>query len=496
MSNCASVLNGNYQRISVRTPSSNSTLYVDSDPVGKGKVIEAKVKRDLRVHQLRLETEGFKPEYKVVFQSKKSPLHIISWVPFGIFFFPPFGDQGPKSWDYSKEINIKPTIGIARRSEKQKYIYLQATSFDVKKQDLKVEHFSNRRYNNKKKSTNVESSKEEIEISNSIFTDALHDILKSNGFVDTTNRVFRSKTNTMLVGAKVSKITFKRVASPLTMYNAYFVAEIVVEWTLQDIYEQPKYTKKITSSSGEFAANYQENSSDKSYLTDPVEDALSSSFSTFLKDAEVQKLITVDAVKKPALEQLKILSAADTKQDLLNAQAATVTVTSKKGHGSGCVVSASGYVITNYHVVAGATDLNVIFNSGEKHKVSVVRFNEETDIALLKIDNAPSTLAFFKLPSGRNYNVGDEVFAIGTPKSIELSQTLSKGIISALRKLPDNSQWIQTDVSTNSGNSGGALISKSGELIGIINSKLVGFGVEGISFCIPAESVRQALALE
>jgi serine protease Do len=387
---------------------------------------------------------------------------------------------------------------MTARENSQRYIYLKNTTFNVKKEDLVVEQFSHRRYNQNKKSKDVITSEKEVNIDNSIFTDALNGILRENGFVDTTNTVFKSKTNTMLISATISKVTFKRVTAPVGNVNAYCIAEIAVEWDLLDIYGQSKYAKKITSKSGEFASNYDRstNSFEKDFVVDAVEDALTMSFFQFLEDASTKKLLEMGNSKKETLAKLKIEPLIEKQQTLKNAQAATVTIASKMGHGSGCIISDRGHIITNYHVVAGQKDLEVIVNTGDKYKATVLRADEENDLALVSIEKAPANLAYFKLPKSDNFEVGDEVFAIGTPKSIELSQTLSKGIISALRKLPDNTRWIQTDVSVNAGNSGGALVNKNGELLGVVNSKLMGFGVEGISFCIPAAEVSSILALE
>ena len=494
LSSCASSLNGKYQKVLLYTNSPEAKVYIDNEQSGKGKLVQGKVKRDLNVHQFKVEAPGYKPEYIVAFQQKKSPLYIMSWIPFGILLYPPLLDRGPKSWNYEKEYTVNTKLKINRRSNDQKYIYLKSTAFDVKKEDLVVEEFSHRRFTKNKKSRDITTSKTEVKIDNSIFTDAINDILKDYDFADTTNSVLKNKTNTMYLKARVSKVTFKGVSAPLAYSGgAYCVAEIAVEWDLLDIYEQSKVKKTITTRSGEFAAN---RGSDNNFIISSVEDALTTSFIQFIDDSSVKNLLNVDKAKKNTFTKLKVTSKNAGQQTLKNAQAATVTIKTKDGHGSGCIISNAGYIVTNYHVVAGQKEMTVILNSGDEYKAALVRANEESDLALLMIDAVPANLSAFTLPAASNFEVGDEVFAIGTPKSIELSQTLSKGIISGLRKLPDSGKLIQTDVSVNAGNSGGALVTKGGELVGIVNSKLVGFGVEGISFCIPANAISEILALE
>ena len=90
--------------------------------------------------------------------------------------------------------------------------------------------------------------------------------------------------------------------------------------------------------------------------------------------------------------------------------------------------------------------------------------------------------------------IGTDVFTIGTPKDINLGQSVTKGIISGKRNV-DGRNYYQSDASTNFGNSGGALINKDGELIGIINAKLTGKNVEGVSFAIPVYYLEEALKL-
>ncbi len=172
---------------------------------------------------------------------------------------------------------------------------------------------------------------------------------------------------------------------------------------------------------------------------------------------------------------------------------AVVIIDTGDGHGSGCVVSADGYIVTNAHVVGDAEEVKVLLADGVSSKAKVVRVNSEMDLALIKID--ADGLTAFSLPTASTADVGADVFAIGTPADKELGQTVTKGIISGRRKI-DGHSFLQTDVSINGGNSGGALVAKSGQLLGIVNAKLVGRGIEGIGFAIPAEQVSDALQLK
>ena len=114
------------------------------------------------------------------------------------------------------------------------------------------------------------------------------------------------------------------------------------------------------------------------------------------------------------------------------------------------------------------------------------------DLALLKVD--ATELVPFHLDLAEDVDVGETTYALGTPYDIDLGASVTKGIISGKRKDADRN-LIQTDVSISPGNSGGALIDEYGTLIGIVNEKVLGIGVEGIGFAIPAHVIPEALKI-
>jgi hypothetical protein len=171
-----------------------------------------------------------------------------------------------------------------------------------------------------------------------------------------------------------------------------------------------------------------------------------------------------------------------------------VTVSTTLGHGSGFIVSADGYIVTNNHVVSGNTKVNITFSNGFSFIADVVRTNEEADLALLKISGSGFT-AVPLMTDSLNIQPGADVIAIGTPIDKSLGQTVTKGIISGQRIINDRS-YIQTDVSINPGNSGGPLIDKNGKVIGVVTAKIAGNNTEGIGFVIPATEIPKALNIE
>jgi serine peptidase DegS len=159
--------------------------------------------------------------------------------------------------------------------------------------------------------------------------------------------------------------------------------------------------------------------------------------------------------------------------------------------GSAVVIDPDGYLVTNYHVVAGAAEIRVQLADGRIADPAVVGYDAETDLALLKVDLG--TLTAIPLGSSSKVRIGDVVLAIGNPYG--LTKTVTQGIVSAtgrgLLGLTTFENFIQTDAAINEGNSGGALVNSLGELVGINTAVLAqDAGTEGISFAIPIDLVR------
>jgi S1-C subfamily serine protease len=167
--------------------------------------------------------------------------------------------------------------------------------------------------------------------------------------------------------------------------------------------------------------------------------------------------------------------------------------------GSGFVVDKDGHIVTNYHVIEGASEVFVNFSQDDQLKARIVGSDPATDVALLKIDGHRRGLAPISLGNSDEVRVGDEVVAIGNPFGLERSVTA--GIVSALQReivSPSNfpiDQVIQTDAAINRGNSGGPLLNADGEVIGV-NTQIATAGSEGnvgIGFAVPVNTVRDVV---
>ena len=177
---------------------------------------------------------------------------------------------------------------------------------------------------------------------------------------------------------------------------------------------------------------------------------------------------------------------------------AVVQVKTPEGLGSGFFLNEDGYLITNFHVIEGETEISVeVYHQKDGQldretykQVKIIAINKFHDLALLHIEdkNAPKFKSI-TLGSADALNVGDGVFAIGSPLGLE--RTVTQGILSTKTRQLEGELYLQTSTQINPGNSGGPLFNLAGEVVGVTNMKIT-FG-EGLGFAIPAELVKNFL---
>lgn len=172
-----------------------------------------------------------------------------------------------------------------------------------------------------------------------------------------------------------------------------------------------------------------------------------------------------------------------------------------QGFGSGVIITEDGYIVTNYHVIEDASDLEVTFYNGRKIKATLVGQDPTTDLAVIKVN--ARNLPYTKFGNSDNVRIGEWALAIGNPyahgKSYDLTSTVTAGIVSAKGRnigiLHDSlrvESFIQTDAAVNPGNSGGALVNLKGELIGINTAIASPTGsYSGYSFAVPVSIVKK-----
>lgn len=503
VSSCASLLNPRYQTVTVRT-NRKAEVVINGDESSSGRGSTYRLDRRAgEPVQITVKEEGYKDKNEVMMQYKLSPLYALSWIPFGVLVIPPLMDSGTKSRNFDNAITLRQRVkDIPIRSEEEKEILVNKASVDIEAKDIKFRYYiaygQYLKHKNDVPFKKAEDAKkaDNIIVENTVFADLLNNVLKEKGYIDTSARILKnSYTNNLLINANVTKYDITLVNNrPSNLFKGGMVnIALGIEWEVLDLYETPIYSVETETTSDNFAIN--SNYSVKNVARKATYDAVYYGFIEFVNSKQVRKLLrdTTQINENNDLELLTVTSAGSYVEDLNNAVSSSVTIKGKKGHGSGFIISEDGLIISNYHVIKAIEEGKVVLNDKKEFDFEVVRISKTADLVLIKIDTAG--LRPFKIHAGKDINIAEDVFAVGTPTAEDLSQTISKGIISGIREMDGGAKLIQTDASINSGNSGGALVNKDGVVLGIVSSKVKGIGVEGVAFGIPAYEIMDKLKI-
>ncbi len=493
LSSCAAIFNPPYQKIVINKESESDKILINGETpkMKKGKYL---VKRDDRPKQITIEAEGYRDKNMVIMPYKTSPLFIISYVT----LIPVYVDMmSPKCWDYDRgEINYTKEEILEEKLPDSKSIRVNKVEVDLVRDSINYSFFSSYKSYLRNIPSNVGyDDNEGISIENTIFTSVLNELLKEKGYIDTTRKALKSSyLNNLLVDATVNSYAIDYVrARPSAVYQGGMITVgLSIKWDVLDYYGKTIYTQTTTSKSAEFVV--EEYSKSELAMNKAIDDVMEKGFTAFVNSEQVKALLMdkSEAEKEDEMKAFQISKPSKYASKLSESVKSTLTVTSDQGFGSGFLISSDGYIITNYHVVADTAGIKVVLNDNTEHDVEIVRVSKIYDLALLKID--VKDMVPYKINLSKDVEIASEVYAIGTPSAEDLSQTVSKGIISGVRNI-DNTKLIQTDASVNSGNSGGPLVNKQGEVIGVVSAKLKGFGVEGVAFGIPAYEILERLKI-
>ena len=210
-----------------------------------------------------------------------------------------------------------------------------------------------------------------------------------------------------------------------------------------------------------------------------------------VKKVDGQTLMTPSEVYASTVNSVVSINCSAVSTNIFGQQ------TESASSGSGFIYTADGYIVTNQHVVANASSINVTLYNGDTYPATLVGSDSDYDVAVLKID--AKDLPAVTLGSSTDVNVGDTVMAIGNPLG-ELTFSMSQGIVSCVNRAinvegtPFN--MIQVDASINPGNSGGPLMNLYGEVVGIVSAKYSSYAdttVEGLGFAIPINDVQSII---
>ncbi len=306
------------------------------------------------------------------------------------------------------------------------------------------------------------------------------------------------------------------LSKPAKQHIAYGIILIVVAGCLlwyvnvQLNYQREEYTDQIQKNSQELAVQLTQTRNALQKNLDALDQTLkkinestkkelgvlNSNFDLFKEQnqKEINTLSSlIDTIEQQSniqLNQLKTqlkdiaIKSADFSAIIDDVLPSVVSVNTNTGLGSGVVISDNGYIVTNYHVINGASQLVVKTYGGKSYAAQIIGSDTDADISVLKIDASVQSLPF---GDSASLKIGSKVIALGNPAGLSFSVT--EGIISATRKLPNGYAYLQTDVPINPGNSGGPLIDQKGEIVGINNFKVGGF--EGLGFAIASDEVSQ-----
>ena len=321
---------------------------------------------------------------------------------------------------------------------------------------------------------------------NKILNDACERLIKN------TNCLSMDKENELVLSGK-----FKRgfeTSDRGTYSTKHYTAFRTIEWTLKnELTGEVLFNKEVTGGHyiKKLDPKFSKMLEEKSFA---YRKAIMSSLTNLLTDEEFEKATNVvaDLTNISEKDTLTISKNTEYCASLEQCITATVTIKASNGIGSGFFINKNGYILTNSHVVKDEEAPLVILSNGIKVPCAVIRQDKVADVALLKIEL--SGLPSLKLGVVAAPKVGDTVFAIGTPKNLELGQTVTKGVISGFRS--GEKEYIQTDVGINEGNSGGPLLNEQFEVIGIVTAKFIGIGTESLGFAIPVANALDALNLK
>jgi len=333
----------------------------------------------------------------------------------------------------------------------------------------------------------ISASDESIDIEYSNLDEELNSVLANQGFQSRAQEGMFNRGDAVRITGQLTGVKEHRVQN-IVRY------ELETEWWVHNAFGLATDTAWVSTASNWALYNFSNPGFDRDLISEALVKAMFQSLEHEAFNGKLNRIENLEAEWTKEWQPIAVDAQSVPAGKVSSALKSVVTVAASDGHGSGCIISSDGYVVTNYHVIAdGLNAYPVHLQDGRVLQARVVRYHPVYDLALLKIDT--TGLEPFHMSFDEGIAVGEEAYALGTPYDIDLGASVTKGIISGKRK-DANRTLIQTDVSISPGNSGGALINEQGTLLGIVNEKVLGMGVEGIGFAIPTYFLPSALKLE
>lgn len=333
----------------------------------------------------------------------------------------------------------------------------------------------------------ISSSDEPVQIEYSNLDEDLNEALKMQGYFPEMMDGMFHKGDAILLDGQLFEVNEHRVQG-IVRYN------LKTAWWLYNAFGMETDTVTIENQSNWSLYNFSDPGFDRDLIAEAMVQSMFLAIQNPTLQSRLERIENLEEKWKKDWQTISLPGNIKPAGKVATALESVVTVAADDGHGSGCILSSDGYIVTNQHVVSDTSLIyTVYFNSGSSSKAKIVRYHPVYDLALLKVDT--TDLVPFALDLSESINVGEEAYAMGTPYDLDLGASVTKGIISGKRKDGERT-LIQTDVSISPGNSGGALINSKGTLIGVVNEKVLGLGVEGIGFAIPTHVIEEALLIQ
>jgi len=497
-SGCATILNSKYQKVRVEKES-EAIIYVNGE-MSPNDII--KVQRDGRIKQVIVKRDGFYDAYYSLGPLNVSNLSFFSLIPFGAFFLVPvFVDAvHPKAKNHQFKLR---TIGrsekVIQKNDSTARRFVLKTTPNFNSTNFQIRSYYN--YKQYKQNGYHQSESENLKdyIINNKLSKIVNQELIVKGYSEEASGIFDDNyLGNVFLHPTIDNMGISLCPSVNNVNTGVVKVHLKIKWEVTDYYGDTLLQYISSAISGDHVFGNLGNA------IIPIDSATESAFRNatidctrrFINSNSIDSILHDTSAVSHELsnEKLIIPQSGNNVSNLREAVKSTVTILGAKSHGSGFIISKTGHIVTNYHVLENDSNCNVVLNDASKHKAQVIRVSKAHDLALLKING--ENLTPFDISDSNYIELADEIYAIGTPSSKDLSQTISKGIVSGFREGKNGNKLIQTDASVNFGNSGGPLVSKNGLLIGIITTKLIGVGVEGVAFAIPVEQVFETLNLE
>jgi hypothetical protein len=528
LNSCVTFFYPKKQTVIFNTSNKDATVYVNKNEAGKGFIVTEKVKKD-GIQQVVTRAPGYKDSYSTIVQTRWAAgfwLCILLDTPvmFSLIF-----DQGAfmvKGRSFEKEINLPVMDKLVMRRPGDKYINISNIGVDIqnkkniryfqldytpeylmnyledaeKKEELEEskEDAKARKNNGKGPATKVDYF-EKVRYDDTKFSENVYNTLRSTDFIDTVNRVFSDNNNTMVLEGNIHKLYLYNILGKAAnkendiVTRSYFKAKVFLTWYVKNTYNEIIDSLETKEYSGDFVIPY---GTGNDHLWEKmVGDAIDMSYLKLQKDLKFTQYLKAESnfASTDSVLLLNAVTSGVTEQ--ADASIPSVIIKTKDGYGSGFAITQDGYIITNYHVVAGKfnnklNSIKVITSAGQEVEATVVRYNKHRDLALIKVDSKFDKA--FRIPNAKSFKDLMEVYVVAAPKSIELCQSIASGIVSSERKA-NNNNLVQLGLSATEGSGGGPVFDKKGTLHGVLVSKLIGENTEGVSFAIPAYLIREYL---